>query len=206
MWEQASICLRFASPRFAPTSLPTPSSALSPPLRAPLQPKRLGALNKFKAGERSILICTDVASRGLDIPSVDMVINYDIPTNSKVGCERCSVPMHRPKGTMSIWFRESGETENVSLLCAVRCAASLVPLLPYPAHPLSLLSPPSAPLPVPLPSPLPPLPSPPPPSQDYIHRVGRTARAGRSGRAISVVTQYDVELYQRIEQLIGAQG
>ncbi|KAJ7559932.1 hypothetical protein O6H91_04G107300 [Diphasiastrum complanatum] len=85
------------------------------------QPKRLGALNKFKAGERNILICTDVASRGLDIPSVDMVINYDIPTNSK----------------------------------------------------------------------------------DYIHRVGRTARAGRSGRAISIVTQYDVELFQRIEQLIG---
>lgn len=49
-----------------------------------LQAKRLGALNKFKAGECNILLCTDVASRGLDIPSVDMVINYDIPTNSKV--------------------------------------------------------------------------------------------------------------------------
>jgi len=49
-----------------------------------LQSKRLGALNKFKAGECNILICTDVASRGLDIPSVDMVVNYDIPTNSKV--------------------------------------------------------------------------------------------------------------------------
>lgn len=48
------------------------------------QAKRLGALNKFKAGECNILICTDVASRGLDIPSVDMVINYDIPSNSKV--------------------------------------------------------------------------------------------------------------------------
>ncbi|KAJ8931671.1 hypothetical protein NQ314_015387 [Rhamnusium bicolor] len=42
-------------------------------------------------------------------------------------------------------------------------------------------------------------------SKDYIHRVGRTARAGRSGRAITFVTQYDVELYQRIEQLIGKQ-
>jgi ATP-dependent RNA helicase DDX47/RRP3 len=38
------------------------------------QPKRLGALQKFKAGDREILICTDVASRGLDIPSVDVVI------------------------------------------------------------------------------------------------------------------------------------
>lgn len=47
------------------------------------QPKRLGALNKFKAGERSILVATDVASRGLDIPSVDVVINYDVPSSSK---------------------------------------------------------------------------------------------------------------------------
>ena len=40
-------------------------------------------------------------------------------------------------------------------------------------------------------------------SQDYIHRVGRTARAGRSGRAINFVTQYDVEVFQRVEKLIG---
>ncbi|XP_017785599.1 PREDICTED: probable ATP-dependent RNA helicase DDX47 [Nicrophorus vespilloides] len=85
------------------------------------QNKRLAALTKFKAKNRSILICTDVASRGLDIPHVDVVINFDIPTHSK----------------------------------------------------------------------------------DYIHRVGRTARAGRSGKAITFVTQYDVELYQRIEELIG---
>ena len=43
-------------------------------------------------------------------------------------------------------------------------------------------------------------------SKDYIHRVGRTARAGRAGRSITVVTQYDVELYQRIEHLIGEPG
>lgn len=83
------------------------------------QPKRLGALNKFKSGERSILVATDVASRGLDIPSVDVVINYDVPQNSK----------------------------------------------------------------------------------DYVHRVGRTARAGRSGRAVTIVTQYDVEQFQKIEHL-----
>jgi len=84
------------------------------------QPARLGSLNKFKGGQRELLIATDVAQRGLDIPTVDFVINYDIPTNSK----------------------------------------------------------------------------------DYIHRVGRTARAGRSGRAFTFVTQYNVELFQRIEHLI----
>ena len=40
-------------------------------------------------------------------------------------------------------------------------------------------------------------------SKDYIHRVGRTARAGRSGKSITLVTQYDVELIQRIEGTLG---
>lgn len=85
------------------------------------QAKRLGALNKFKAGERSILVATDVASRGLDIPDVDIVINYDIPQSTK----------------------------------------------------------------------------------DYIHRVGRTARIGRSGKAFNLVSQYDIEFFQKIEEYIG---
>ncbi|ODV81101.1 ATP-dependent rRNA helicase RRP3 [Suhomyces tanzawaensis NRRL Y-17324] len=85
------------------------------------QAQRLGLLNKFKAGSSNILVATDVAARGLDIPSVDVVINYDIPTDSKA----------------------------------------------------------------------------------YIHRVGRTARAGRSGRSISLITQYDLEMYLRIESVLG---
>lgn len=47
------------------------------------QNKRLAALEKFKGKSRSILISTDVASRGLDIPHVDVVLNLDIPTHSK---------------------------------------------------------------------------------------------------------------------------
>lgn len=40
-------------------------------------------------------------------------------------------------------------------------------------------------------------------SKDYIHRVGRTARAGRAGKSVTLVTQYDVELVQRIESVVG---
>ncbi|XP_062017358.1 DEAD-box ATP-dependent RNA helicase 10-like [Rosa rugosa] len=47
------------------------------------QQKRLGALNMFKSQQYDVLVSTDVASRGLDIPSVEMVINYDIPKNTK---------------------------------------------------------------------------------------------------------------------------
>lgn len=39
-------------------------------------------------------------------------------------------------------------------------------------------------------------------SKTYVHRVGRTARAGKSGKAITLVSQYDVEVFQRLEKLI----
>ena len=38
--------------------------------------------------------------------------------------------------------------------------------------------------------------------ESYVHRVGRTARAGKSGRSITFVTQYDVQYYLKIEQAI----
>ena len=85
------------------------------------QNARLASLNDFRSRSRNILITTDVTARGLDIPSVDLVINYDLP--------------------------QDGNT--------------------------------------------------------YINRVGRTARAGRTGVAISLVTQYDVEIWLRIEATLG---
>ncbi|KAJ1449940.1 P-loop containing nucleoside triphosphate hydrolase protein [Pelagophyceae sp. CCMP2097] len=85
------------------------------------QPRRLAALGKFKSRLAQLLVCTDVAARGLDIPSVELVVNYDVP----------------------------------------RVA------------------------------------------DDYIHRVGRTARAGKAGRAVTLVTQRDVELLHAIEARVG---
>ncbi|SIT90877.1 DEAD/DEAH box helicase [Pontibacter indicus] len=43
------------------------------------QKDRLEALKKFKKGEIKLLIATDVSARGIDIPNVDYVVNYDLP-------------------------------------------------------------------------------------------------------------------------------
>ncbi len=47
------------------------------------QQKRMQSLELLKKGKVDMLVCSDVAARGLDIPGVSHVINYDIPINSK---------------------------------------------------------------------------------------------------------------------------
>lgn len=42
-------------------------------------------------------------------------------------------------------------------------------------------------------------------ADDYIHRVGRTARKGKRGQAISIITQYDIGLIKNIEKEINEQ-
>ncbi|CAH1796890.1 unnamed protein product [Owenia fusiformis] len=81
------------------------------------QKLRLSSLARFKSHQARVLIATDVASRGLDIPTVDLVVNHNVP----------NVP------------------------------------------------------------------------KNYVHRVGRTARAGRGGMALTLVTQFDVKLVHAIE-------
>jgi ATP-dependent RNA helicase DDX5/DBP2 len=41
-------------------------------------------LKEFKEGRSPILVATDVASRGLDVPDIKYVINYDYPNNPEV--------------------------------------------------------------------------------------------------------------------------
>jgi ATP-dependent RNA helicase RhlE len=47
------------------------------------QDERLKALEAFKSGEVDLLVCTDVAARGLDIKDVPAVFNFDIPFNAE---------------------------------------------------------------------------------------------------------------------------
>lgn len=45
------------------------------------QKERLGILDRFRNNQNRVLITTDVAARGIDIPDVNYVINYDLPDN-----------------------------------------------------------------------------------------------------------------------------
>jgi len=86
------------------------------------QKQRFAALEQFKSRRSRVLVATDVASRGLDLPDVSVVINHNVP----------------------------GAPRN------------------------------------------------------YVHRVGRTARAGRAGLSITMVSPYDTERVLAIEKMVNS--
>ena len=53
------------------------------------QASRLKALEAFKASSNGVLLATDVAARGLDLPDVDCVIQFDPPVDPKQFSHRC---------------------------------------------------------------------------------------------------------------------
>lgn len=53
------------------------------------QADRFAILERFRKGENVVLVTTDVACRGIDIPDMDYVINYDLPDNPENYVHRC---------------------------------------------------------------------------------------------------------------------
>jgi len=53
------------------------------------QKERFAILDRFRNGANKVLVTTDVASRGIDLPNVEHVINYDLPNNPENYVHRC---------------------------------------------------------------------------------------------------------------------
>lgn len=78
------------------------------------QAERLTVMNAFKSGEENILIATDVSARGIDIPNVDYVINYDLPDKKEVYVHRVGrTGRGRSKGS-AVSFCSPGEKEMLA--------------------------------------------------------------------------------------------
>lgn len=52
------------------------------------QPHRQAVMDRFRSGEVAVLVATDLAARGLDVPGVSHVINYDVPMNPEIYVHR----------------------------------------------------------------------------------------------------------------------
>lgn len=68
------------------------------------QEQRLDSVNKFKSLEVPILVCTDLASRGLDIPKIEVVINYDMPKSYEIYLHRVGRTARAGREGRSITF------------------------------------------------------------------------------------------------------
>eukprot|EP00911_Craspedida_sp_UC1_P001465 UC1_evm2s1107 len=51
--------------------------------------KRVGTLKRFREASSAVLLCTDVAARGLDIPDIDLVVQFDPPQDADAFVHRC---------------------------------------------------------------------------------------------------------------------
>jgi len=74
------------------------------------QPQRQRALDEFRRGKTSILIATDVAARGIDIPGVSHVINYELPNVPEQYVHRIGRTARAGKDGIAIAF--CGEDER----------------------------------------------------------------------------------------------
>lgn len=68
------------------------------------QEQRLDSVTKFKSLEVPVLICTDLAARGLDIPKIEVVINYDMPKSYEIYLHRVGRTARAGREGRSITF------------------------------------------------------------------------------------------------------
>jgi ATP-dependent RNA helicase RhlE len=75
------------------------------------QKNREEVLQRFKSGENTMLIATDVSARGIDIPNIDYVVNYDLPDKAENYVHRVGRTGRGKLKGKAISFCSKGEKE-----------------------------------------------------------------------------------------------
>lgn len=76
------------------------------------QEQRLASVESFKSLEVPVLICTDLAARGLDIPKIELVINYDMPKTHEIYLHRVGRTARAGRQGRSITFVGEAQAER----------------------------------------------------------------------------------------------
>ncbi|XP_073991023.1 ATP-dependent RNA helicase DDX24 [Rhodnius prolixus] len=88
------------------------------PLHANMQQRqRLKNLDRFKKEDNSVLLSTDVAARGLDIPNIDHVIHYQVPRTSEGYIHRSGRTARANKTGLTILLIEPNEVKSYIKIC-----------------------------------------------------------------------------------------
>ncbi|MCP8717667.1 MAG: DEAD/DEAH box helicase [Asgard group archaeon] len=84
------------------------------------QEQRLQNVKNFKSLEVPVLICTDLAARGLDIPKIELVINYDMPKTFEIYLHRVGRTARAGRDGISISFVGESSQERAIVKSAIK--------------------------------------------------------------------------------------
>ncbi|CDO94946.1 unnamed protein product [Kluyveromyces dobzhanskii CBS 2104] len=84
------------------------------------QDQRLQSVNNFKSLQVPVLICTDLASRGLDIPKIEVVINFDMPKSYEIYLHRVGRTARAGREGRSVTFVGESSQDRSIVRSAIR--------------------------------------------------------------------------------------
>jgi ATP-dependent RNA helicase RhlE len=80
------------------------------------QGQRQRALDNFKRGKCLVLIATDIAARGIDVPNVELVVNYDLPDVPETYVHRIGRTARAGASGLAISFCAAAEQKNLKAI------------------------------------------------------------------------------------------
>lgn len=87
------------------------------------QDQRITSINQFKSLEVPVLVCTDLASRGLDIPKIEVVINYELPSTYDVYLHRIGRTARAGRSGTAISFVGESNAERQLVKSAISASS-----------------------------------------------------------------------------------